>query len=136
MFTATIATFLLVGLLMVVLMANFADPVDPRAVLWVLALGFLARAALALVFDLVPGARIFHDDASGAEGLGPAIAAYWRGEGNDPGFHVKMTGSRTGYFYVAAVFSAAFGDYRVIPSLGNALIGVATCACIYRLAYR
>jgi hypothetical protein len=124
--TATVVTLIAI--------TSFADREEPWRVSRLLALALILRIVLVLVFYLVPGVRIFHEDASGNEQWASLVAAYWRGEIPDPGFSVGTEGSRGGYVYFAAALCFVLGNNRLFPALGNALVGAATCACVYRLA--
>jgi hypothetical protein len=103
---------------------------ERRAVLRILFVAFLLRVILALVFQLVPGTRIFHEDAAGYEWLGAAMADGWRGEG--PPVVFPHT-TNYGYVYFVAAFDYLFGSYQLFPSLLNTVIGCASALLLYRI---
>lgn len=98
-----------------------------RAFVWV---ALLLRVVFAVMFELVPAARIFHEDASGYENVGLMFARRWHGEG-PPLPMEKLT--NYGYFYWNAVLFYLFGPYRLHASLFNALTSCATALLIYRM---
>jgi hypothetical protein len=97
-----------------------------------LALALAVRVLVALLFDLVPGTRVFHEDASGYEWLGNLVSQAWSGHG--PPVTLLEGRPNTGYIYFVAALHYVIGQYRIIASLANAVIGVMTVAVVYRIA--
>lgn len=97
----------------------------------ILFLAFAARLSLATMFALVPGFRVFHEDAEGYEHLGLVIAANWAGTGPPlPPMH----GQNTGFMYVCAALNYVFGAFHANASFFNAILGSVTVYVVYRLA--
>jgi 4-amino-4-deoxy-L-arabinose transferase-like glycosyltransferase len=85
------------------------------------------------MFALVPGSRIFHEDAGGYESVGRLIAAGWRGQA-PPYEFISGIDQNTGYFYVTAAVYWLLGPWPSAPSYLNALLGSVTVFLVYLLA--
>ena len=99
-------------------------------ILRLILIAFAIRIVLALVFNIVPGTRIFHEDAVGYEWGGVIIAKGWRGEGPPIPYNVQVN---YGYMYFSAGLSYLFGPNLLHPSFFNALIGCSSAILLYRI---
>src|SRR5688572_15210706 len=94
--------------------------------------GFGLRLAVAVLFDLVPGARLFHEDADGYERFGAALAASWWGEGPP----VPLPETNPGFLAICGSLYYVFGRYRMVVTAFTSLCGTLTIFFVYRLALR
>jgi hypothetical protein len=123
-----------VGILAAVLFNLGARMLPPlRPLLPVVIAGLAIRLGLCILFVALPATRIFHDDADGYEVFGMALARYWTGGG--PNLHAGWE-VNYGFWYWNGILYWIFGNYRLIPSFMNALLGCLTAITLYGIARR
>jgi hypothetical protein len=109
-------------------------PSDERSkLLNILLFAFALRLAVAMLFAVVPEARVFHEDAEGYEGWGLAIADGWSSKGPP----IALPWSQNyGQAVMCAVLYYLLGSVRAAPSFFNALLGTLTVFLVFKLARR
>jgi 4-amino-4-deoxy-L-arabinose transferase-like glycosyltransferase len=125
-----VIVFLTLGVGALALAAHTVAPEEQSWLLRVLLTAFALRVAVAVVFEVVPQWRFFHEDANGYEGLGMKLADSWRGR--IPPFALRH--ANAGFFYVSGALAYAFGPFPLNVPMFNAVIGSLTIFLIYRLA--
>lgn len=100
-----------------------------RLMMW----GFLARAAVALLFEWTGLSERFAPDEETYQTSGWGMALYWAGEVFIPPWRFS-TDQPLGYFYINAVFYYFFGHSEIPLKLVNCGIGVAAGRYAYLLA--
>jgi hypothetical protein len=107
-------------------------PSQARFIGWTLGLAFAARLTLAIVFEIFPEARLFHEDAEGYEIISMWIANGWHGD--LPAFYGRDLAPRNyGFFYVLAGFYYTFGRYRLNATIFNSIVGTLNVLFVYRI---
>ena len=126
------AAVLLCGTIFLTAATSGLPPVERSRLQTIAFIGFAVRLLLALVFELFPGTRVTHEDASGYEANAIAMARYWQGLG--PPLIRSWEGLHNyGYYYVGGVLCYLFGPYRLNLSVWNALFGALTIVILYRM---
>jgi hypothetical protein len=123
--------FGLVGAVLIAITAN-GDAKTRRFLLRTMGIALAARFLLALLFALVPGTRLFHEDASGYEWLGTLLAKHWWGQG--PNLPIFDGRPNTGYIYFVGALNFVIGPYPIVGALANAIIGALTVNVVYRIS--
>jgi 4-amino-4-deoxy-L-arabinose transferase-like glycosyltransferase len=125
------------GLIGILIIAGLVRLVPDEERAWlqrILMIAFGLRMFSATVFVVVPGTRIFQDDAAGYEGLGMALANYWHDAG--PPIELPVALGNYGYHYVNGALYYIFGSFRAVASEANAVLGTVSIFLIYRLSRR
>jgi hypothetical protein len=128
-----LALFVLFGTIAIYLCVRSVAP-DERAWLarW-MTVALVLRLAMATLFALDESLRLFHEDASGYEWMGMAMARAWHGDG--PPLAPLAPGTPNyGYKYISAGIYYVFGQFQPLLSYLNCLVGTVTVYLIYRLA--
>jgi hypothetical protein len=123
----------LVGTLVFATLTRRMSEEERGWIMRILMFAFLARLLAATVFAMVPGTRIFHDDADGYEMYGMHLAERWHGNG--PPVHHPHA-NNYGFFYVSGAVYFVFGTFRAATSYFNCLLGTINIFLVYRLARR
>jgi 4-amino-4-deoxy-L-arabinose transferase-like glycosyltransferase len=127
---APLIVFVTLGVALMV-WASKRIPLEERGwVLRLLLIAFGLRVMVALVFELLPELRLFHEDANGYEAIGIRIADYWRGRA--PIY--PLANKNAGFFYVSAALAYAFGPFPLNVPMFNTIVGSLTIFLVYRLA--
>jgi hypothetical protein len=126
-------SFLVVGTALLSIWARRFPDDEGAWLIRVLLAAFVLRLGAATMFAILPETRIFHEDASGYEGIGMAMAADWSGTGPPLPFARYLT-QNYGFYYVSAVVYYIFGPYRPAVSYLNALLGTVNVLLVYRLS--
>lgn len=109
------------------------EPAEQQWLKRLLIVAVTLRFAAATAFALFPFLRLFHEDASGYEGIGLDLAAGWAGHG--PPVRLGRT-QNFGFYYVSGAIYYLFGAFKVNVSYVNAIIGALTVMMVYRLTRR
>jgi len=124
----------LIGMLVIAGVTRRLQLAEREWVIRILYLAFAVRIACATVFAVVPGTRIFQDDASGYEMVGMSIADSWRGTG--PPFYIPVELGNYGYHYLNGAIYYVFGSFRPAASYFNCILGTVNIYLVYMLARR
>ncbi|MCS6912388.1 MAG: glycosyltransferase family 39 protein [Myxococcales bacterium] len=121
------------GSLLIELSLMGVPTAERRRLRVIVLVGLALRLALAVVLEVFPQFRLFHDDAGGYELNAMAMARAWKGLG--PPVVLTWHGALThGYVYVGAVLCFLFGVFPLHLAAWNGLFGVLTVIFLYRLA--
>jgi hypothetical protein len=124
----------LLGLLVIAGIVRWLPHDEQEWLRRILFIAFGVRMAAATVFAAMPSTRLFHDDASGYEGLGMALANYWHMAG-PPVFFPRESGNY-GYHYINGAVYYVFGSFLPAASYFNSILGTVNIYLVYRLARR
>jgi hypothetical protein len=127
---APLIVFLTLGVAALMMAVRYVTPEERQWLLRLLIIAFLLRVAVAVMFELIPELRLFHEDANGYEGMGIKLADSWRGR--IAPFSLRNTNS--GFFYVSGALAYAFGPFPLNVPMFNSVIGSLTIFMIYRLS--
>ena len=122
-----------IGIGAILFAARTLPPEERAWCIRILVIALLLRFFAALVFDLFPGTRMFHEDADGYEYLGMRLAEAWHGAG-PPFSPSDQMAQNYGFIYIAGAIYYLFGSARSLVSYFNSLIGVMSVFTVYRLA--
>jgi hypothetical protein len=131
--TFAILIFAIVGLATIVLATATIQAAEQQKIRNILLLAFALRLMVGTLFAVFPETRIFHDDASGYEGLGLRIAEGWSGEA-PPLPAAEMREQNYGQPYLCAAIYYLVGPVRPAPSFFNALVGTLTVFVVFKLS--
>jgi hypothetical protein len=128
-----VVIFFIIGVALIALCVALLPPGERPWLTRVLVAALIARLILAAIFATFPETRLFHEDATGYEQLGRALALSWHGL-RPPLTMMTTMHQNYGWPYICGAVYYLFGDAPALAPCFNCVVGTGEAYIVYRLA--